>query len=182
VRIYTVGHSTRSAEEFLDLLQAWSVRRLVDVRRYPGSRRHPHFSRERLEPDLDAAGIAYVHAVDLGGRREPAADSPNTAWRSSSFRGYADHMSSAPFREWLARLIGWAAEGDTAIMCAEAVPWRCHRQLIADALVARGVEVLDITAPDRATPHSLSPHARIGPDGRVTYPAGAPPAEQQSLF
>jgi uncharacterized protein (DUF488 family) len=185
VRIYTAGHSTRSAEEFLELLHAWGVRRVVDVRRYPGSRRHPHFSREQLDPALARAGIAYVHAVELGGRRTPAPDSPNSAWRSASFRAYADHMGSAPFQEWLERLIGWAAGGDTAIMCAEAVPWRCHRQLIADALVARGVEVLDITAPDRATPHALSPHARVGADGGVTYPAPsgeAPPDEQQSLF
>jgi uncharacterized protein (DUF488 family) len=171
VRIFTVGHSTRTAEEFLALLHGWGVRRVVDVRRYPGSRRHPHFSRDRLEQDLAAAGIAYVHAVELGGRRTPAPDSPNTAWRSASFRAYADHMGSAAFREWLERLIAWAPAADTAIMCAEAVPWRCHRQLIADALVARGVEVLDITAVDRATPHALSRHARVGPDGRVSYPA-----------
>jgi uncharacterized protein (DUF488 family) len=181
VRILTVGHSTRSAAEFLALLQGHGVRRLVDVRRFPGSRRHPHFSRESLAPALADAGIAYLHALELGGRRTPAADSANDAWRSASFRAYADHMASPAFNEWLLRLMEWAVDGDTVIMCAEAVPWRCHRQLIADALIARGVEVGHITAPDRVAAHTLSPHARVAPDGTVTYPA-RPADGQQSLF
>jgi uncharacterized protein (DUF488 family) len=180
VRIFTVGHSTRSAAEFLALLQTYGIRRLVDVRRYPGSRRHPHFSREQLAPALEGVGIEYVHALELGGRRTPEPDSQNTAWRSASFRAYADHMASAEFQVWLARLAGWAAGSDTAIMCAEAVPWRCHRQIIADALVARGIEVVNITAPDRAADHVLSPHARVGTDGAVTYPG--PSQYQPSLF
>jgi uncharacterized protein (DUF488 family) len=181
VRILTAGHSTRSAAEFLELLQAHGVRRLVDVRRYPGSRRHPHFSREALAPALADAGIAYLHAPELGGRRTPAAGSANDAWRSASFRAYADHMASPAFSEWLDRLTGWAVGGDTVIMCAEALPWRCHRQLIADALVARGIDVRHITAPGRVEPHSLSPHARVAPDGTVTYPA-RPAGGQQSFF
>jgi uncharacterized protein (DUF488 family) len=180
VRIFTVGHSTRSAPEFLALLEAYGIRRLVDVRRYPGSRRHPHFSREQLAPALEGVGIEYVHALDLGGRRTPEPDSQNTGWRSASFRAYADHTASAEFQVWLTRLTGWAAGSDTAIMCAEAVPWRCHRQIIADALVARGIEVVNITAADRASSHLLSPHARVGTDGTVTYPG--PSQYQSSLF
>jgi uncharacterized protein (DUF488 family) len=159
------------------------VRRLVDVRRYPGSKRYPHFSRDALRDSLEAAGIVYLHAPELGGRRTPRPDSPNTAWRSPSFRGYADHMSTGEFQEWLERLIGWAPGGDTVIMCAEAVPWRCHRQLIADALIARGIEVLDIMDEQRADPHALNPSARIAPDGSVTYPGDVSVGgEQGSLF
>jgi uncharacterized protein (DUF488 family) len=155
----------------------------VDVRRYPGSRRYPHFSRDALRGSLEAAGISYLHAPELGGRRAPHPDSPNTAWRSASFRGYADHMGSSEFLEWLERLIGWAPPGDTVIMCAEAVPWRCHRQLISDALIARGVEVLDIMDEKRADPHDLNPSARVAPDGSVTYPGeGSQETPQGSLF
>jgi uncharacterized protein (DUF488 family) len=182
LRIFTIGHSTRTEEEFLGLLRAHGVRRLVDVRRYPGSRRHPQFSRDRLSAVLPDAGIEYVHALELGGRRNSAPDSPNTAWRSASFRAYADHMASEAFGEWLERLLAWAPAGDTAIMCAEAVPWRCHRQLIADALVARGVEVLNITGPGRAEPHVLSGHARVDARGQVTYPAPAAADDQTTLF
>jgi uncharacterized protein (DUF488 family) len=180
MKIYTVGHSTRSAPEFLALLAAHGIRRLVDVRRYPGSRRHPHFAREKLAPALEFEGVTYVHALELGGRRTPAPDSPNTAWRSPSFRAYADHMSSAEFQDWLNRLMEWAPGSDTAIMCAEAVPWRCHRQLIADALVAKGIEVFNITAPGHAAAHELSPHARVAANGTVTYPG--PAHHQHALF
>jgi uncharacterized protein (DUF488 family) len=159
------------------------VRRLVDVRRYPGSRRHPQFSRDALRASLESEGIEYLHAPELGGRRTPLPDSPNTAWRSASFRAYADHMASEEFRSWLARLIGWAPGGDTAVMCAEAVPWRCHRQLIADALVARGVQVMNILSQGRADPHELNPMGRIAPDGSVTYPGVGPENQEQgSLF
>jgi uncharacterized protein (DUF488 family) len=181
MKIFTIGHSTRSADEFLALLVAHGVRRVVDVRRYPGSRRHPQFSRDALAATLAGAGIEYVHAADLGGRREPAPDSPNDAWRSASFRAYADHMASPAFRIWLDRLIAWAPGEDTAILCAEAVPWRCHRQLIADALVARGVDVAHITGAGRADAHALNPHAVVGDDGAVTYPA-KPADGQRSLF
>src|SRR5690606_39960551 len=131
------------------ILRAHGIRRLVDVRRYPGSRRHPHFSREALERSLPADGIAYEHERDLGGRRAPAPDSVNDAWRSASFRAYADYLQTAEFEAALGRLLA-GADVPTAIMCAEAVPWRCHRQLIADVLVARGHEVLDILSAERA--------------------------------
>jgi uncharacterized protein (DUF488 family) len=182
-RIYTVGHSTRSSEELIALLAAHGVRRLVDVRRYPGSRRFPHFSRDALARTLEANRIEYLHAPELGGRRAPLPDSVNTAWRAAAFRGYADHMASEEFRRWLERLIAWAPGADTTVMCAEAVPWRCHRQLIADALVARGVQVLDIFGASEAKNHELSAHARVAADGSVTYPSeSASPDAQESLF
>jgi uncharacterized protein (DUF488 family) len=181
MRIFTIGHSTRTADELLALLRAHGIRRLVDVRRYPGSRRHPQFSRELLSAQLAAAGIEYVHATELGGRRSAQPESANDAWRSTAFRGYADHMASAEFQAWLERLITWAAGSDTAIMCAEAVPWRCHRQLIADALVARRVGVTHIASATRAEAHSLSPHAVVSAAGGVTYPAN-PPETQIGLF
>src|SRR5437870_2302093 len=139
--IYTVGHSTRSLETFLALLAEHQIRLLVDVRRYPASRRYPHFAQEPLAAALEAVGIAYRHDADLGGRRSARKDSANTAWRSAGFRGYADYMETPAFEDALARLRELARARPTAILCAEAVPWRCHRQLIADALVARGEEV-----------------------------------------
>ncbi len=138
--IYTVGHSTRRLEEFLRLLSAHGVEGVVDVRRYPASRRHPHFAREALAGALAAAGIAYRHEPDLGGRRAPRGDSANVGWKDAGFRGYADHMATTAFRAALERLIEFAEARPTAILCAEAVPSRCHRQLIADALTARGVD------------------------------------------
>jgi uncharacterized protein (DUF488 family) len=176
--IYTVGHSTRSLETFLALLAEPSVRLLVDVRRYPASRRYPHFAQEPLAAALAAAGIAYRHDVDLGGRRPAREDSPNTAWRSAAFRGYADYMETAAFEQALARLIVDAPQ-PSAVMCAEAVPWRCHRQLIADALVARGITVRHIVGAGEARDHQLSPHGQVLADGRIRYPA--PPA-QPSLW
>jgi uncharacterized protein (DUF488 family) len=180
--IFTVGHSTRTEEEFIDILRAHGIRRLVDVRRYPGSRRHPHFSRESLARTLPARGIAYEHAPALGGRRTPAADSVNTAWRSASFRAYADYMATPEFQAALAGVTAGADELTTAIMCAEAVPWRCHRQLIADTLIARGHDVQNILSATRAEPHRLNEHARTGADGAVTYPAPTADDAQSSLF
>ncbi|HZF07883.1 MAG TPA: DUF488 domain-containing protein [Thermoanaerobaculia bacterium] len=173
--IYTLGHSTRPLAEFLALLDENGIRLLTDVRRYPASRRHPQFSRPALEASLQAAGIDYVHEPDLGGRRATRPDSPNTAWRVAAFRGYADHMNTPEFQSALARLIArgvGAAARPTAILCAEAVPWRCHRRLIADALVARDVPVLHILGPGRLDPHALHPDARVLPDGNLVYPAG----------
>jgi uncharacterized protein (DUF488 family) len=180
VRILTIGHSTRPLVEFLALLQAHGIRRVADVRRYPGSRRHPHFAREALHTALASEGIEYVHMPDLGGRRSAARDSPNTAWRSASFRAYADYMASETFQRALEPLIDWAAGNETVVMCAEAVPWRCHRQLIADALVARGIEVRHVMTPTSAKVHVLNADARISPDGTITYPAGG--AEQADLW
>jgi len=167
--IFTVGHSTRAQDELIAILREAGVGLLVDVRRFPGSRRHPQFGREALRAGLAAAGIAYRHEPDLGGRREPRPDSPNTAWRVAGFRGYADHMASAEFRAALERLIA-PPDTPTAVMCAEAVPWKCHRQLIADALAARGAEVVHLLGPGQRQIHVLNPNAVASPDGVVVYP------------
>jgi uncharacterized protein (DUF488 family) len=172
--IYTIGHSTREFGPFLDLLRAHGVTRVWDVRRYPVSRRHPQFAQEALARGLAEAGIAYRHEVDLGGRRAARRDSLNTAWRSPAYRGYADYMETAPFQAALARLIAAARPQPTAILCAEAVPWRCHRQLIADALVARGELVGHILDTARLEPHLLSAHAQILGGTLVRYSPGPP--------
>lgn len=178
--LFTVGHSTRSADDFLALLEAHGVRTLVDVRRFPGSRRHPHFNREALASTLERAGIVYVHEEDLGGRRgAPDAASPNAGWRNASFRAYADHTATPAFREALGRLLETPGT-PAAVMCAEAVPWRCHRQLIADAAVALGREVRHILGPGHAEPHALNPMGRVGEDGVVFYPPEG--AAQGDLF
>ena len=168
--LLTVGHSTRPVEEFVDLLKAHGIRRAVDVRTVPRSRRNPQFGIDVLPESLTAAGIDYVHMPSLGGLRHPRPDSTNTGWRNASFRGYADYMQTAEFEQALEELTALAREQPTAIMCAEAVPWRCHRSLIADALTIRGVTVKHIMSPTSAQPHRLTPFARM--DGtRVTYPA-----------
>jgi uncharacterized protein (DUF488 family) len=172
--VFTIGHSTRTIGEFIALLAANGIQLLVDVRRFPGSRRHPQFGRDALAASLAEAGIAYRHEEALGGRRasDPAAGpSPNTAWRVAAFRAYADYMATPPFRAALQRLMADAAERRPVIMCAEAVPWRCHRRLITDALLARGVPVLDIIGPGSPTSAELSPHALVQPDGGLIYPA-----------
>jgi uncharacterized protein (DUF488 family) len=166
--VWTVGHSTRSFDEFLALLQRHGIRQLVDVRTVPRSRRHPHFSADALAATLPANGIAYVHLPALGGLRKPRRDSINLGWTHESFRGYADYMATPAFAQGLAELMSLAAT-PTAIMCAEAVWWRCHRQLIADALVARGYEVRHILSERPAEPHRLTSFARIV-DGDVQYP------------
>jgi uncharacterized protein (DUF488 family) len=165
--IHTIGHSTRAIADFTALLVEAGVRTLVDVRRYPVSRRHPQFSREALRAALLASGIAYRHEVELGGHREPRADSPNTAWKDA-FRGYADHMATAAYQEALARL---ATLERACVMCAEASPTDCHRQLLADALVARGLPVRHLLAPGRAQDHALHPRALVRADGTLVYPA-----------
>jgi uncharacterized protein (DUF488 family) len=167
--LFTIGHSTRPFDEFLALLRAHGVVQVADVRTVPKSRRHPQFAREALERALPEAGVSYRHFADLGGLRKPQADSRNTAWRHDSFRGYADHMETAAFERGVEELMAWSASGPTTIMCAEAVWWRCHRQLIADALVARGVEVRHIMSAGSAPAHSLTSFARVD-GGRVNYP------------
>jgi uncharacterized protein (DUF488 family) len=173
-RIYTIGHSTRSLEEFTALLEQHGIARLADIRRYPGSRRYPHFSGESLQRTLPERGIAYEHFDSLGGRRKPSSDSENGAWKNDQFRGYADHMATAEFRAAVDRLL--ADERSTAVMCAEAVPWRCHRNLLSDDLVRRGIEVIHIVGAGSAHPHALSDMARLKSD-RVTYPP-----EQSTMF
>jgi uncharacterized protein (DUF488 family) len=162
------------------LLTEHGVQVLVDVRRYPASRRHPQFTRDALAASLAGAGIAYVHEPALGGRRAARPDSPHTAWRVEAFRGYADYMETPEFAAALERLKQRAAEATLAILCAEAVPWRCHRRLISDALVAQGLEVLHILGPGRAEPHELDPNARVLPDGGLLY--AGPEGDQPSLF
>lgn len=178
--VYTVGHSTRSLDDFVALLHREGIRALVDVRAFPMSRRHPHFNQESLAVSLGAHGIAYRHAPALGGRRRPRANSPNLAWRNESFRAYADHMSTPSFREAITELIAGAHHVRTTVMCAEAVPWKCHRSLIADALVARGCEVRHVL--DASTDqHDLMDIARVE-NGEITYPAPNTPEPQTELF
>jgi uncharacterized protein (DUF488 family) len=168
-QLFTLGHSTRTWDEFLSLLQSYEISHLVDVRTAPKSRRMPHFDREAMDPALAAAGIGYLHIKDLGGWRRPVPGSLNGGWRSKSFQGYADHMATPAFEQALARLTTVAKEEPTAIMCAEAVPWRCHRMLISDTLLARGWTVLHIAAGARAEPHRMTAFAAVDGD-RVTYP------------
>lgn len=168
--VFTVGHSTRPIEAFIALLTAHEIELLVDVRTVPRSRHNPQFNRDTLPHSLQAAGIAYQHMPDLGGLRHARKDSTNTAWHNLSFRGFADYMETPEFEKGLARLIEESQTRRTAIMCAEAVPWRCHRSLIADALVARGIEVLEISSPVRTPPHKMTPFAKV--EGtKVHYPA-----------
>jgi len=169
--LWTLGHSTRAIQDLLALLAEHQIACLVDVRLVPASRRHPHFAKAALDRELHAAGIAYVHEPRLGGHRKPRPDSPNTFWRVDAFRGYADHMASTEFQAGLQRLVDLAAAARTAYMCAEAVPWRCHRQLISDALVARGHAVRHILGPGQEKEHALPTAARIDADGGVTYPS-----------
>jgi uncharacterized protein (DUF488 family) len=170
VTVYTLGHSTLDVAAFLRLLAAHGIAGIADVRRFPASRRHPHFAREALETTLARAGLAYEWLPALGGRRPPRPDSPNVGWRVPGFRGYADHMDSEEFAGGLARLLELGAARPTAIMCAEAVPWRCHRRLVADALVARGIEVRHVTSPTAADVHTPTSFARFEGD-RIVYDA-----------
>lgn len=178
--LYTVGHSTRTIEELVDLLREHDVERLVDIRRHPSSRRHPHFNREPLAGALESAGLGYRHEERLGGRRGPPdPDSPNDAWRSPGFRAYADHLATPEGRKALKRLEEESRGRTVAVMCAEAVPWRCHRRLVADAMTARDRKVVHILEPGRAELHRLQPEARTGEDGVLVYPARS---RQEELF
>lgn len=174
-RIYGIGHSTRSIEEFIELLRSHGVATVADVRSIPGSRKFPQFNSEPLRRALADAGIEYQRIPLLGGRRSTAIgkSDASAAWRNPSFRAYAEYMQTPEFEEGLRQLLRLARDGPVAVLCAEAVPWRCHRSLIADALVARGIEVDQIISGTRATPHRLTPFAHL--DGtHVTYPAEAP--------
>ncbi len=155
------------------ILKAHGIARLVDVRTIPKSRHNPQFNREALAASLAAVGIEYRHMPGLGGLRKAKPDSINTAWRNASFRGYADYMQTDEFRENLEQLIRLAEERPAAILCAEAVPWRCHRSLVADALVARGIEVTEILSETKAQPHSMTPFARVE-GAQVSYPGNKP--------
>jgi uncharacterized protein (DUF488 family) len=163
----TIGHSNRPLEELIGMLQAHGVTTLVDVRTVPKSRHNPQFNREALPAPLEAAGIAYRHMPGLGGLRHAPKDSTNTGWRNASFRGYADYMQTEEFERNLDELL--AVPGDVAVMCAEAVPWRCHRSLVGDALLVRGVEVQDITSKTRVQAHKLTQWAKVK-GVEITYP------------
>jgi uncharacterized protein (DUF488 family) len=167
--IYTIGHSTRSLEEFIELLRRQQIQLLIDVRTVPRSRRVPHFNSEVLARALRENGINYRHMKELGGLRKPAPNSPNIGWRNMSFRGFADYMQSESFWNGIEEARRCATENITALMCAEAVPWRCHRSLIADALLLKQAEVLHIVSASDVRNHSLTPFAMIRGD-RVIYP------------
>lgn len=167
--IFTIGHSTRPIDEFIALLDKHGIKQLVDIRTIPKSRHNPQFGQEALEEAMTAAGIHYVYLKDLGGLRSSRKDSPNTGWRNKSFRNYADHMQTDAFKEGLKQLLELGEEHPTAIMCAEAVPWRCHRSLVGDALLVRGVTVLDIIGDGAPRPEKLTSFAVV--DGQeITYP------------
>ena len=171
--IWTIGHSTRSADEFLALLHGNAIAGLADVRTIPRSRRHPHFAREALSERLNEEGIEYRHFAPLGGLRKPRPDSPNGAWRNEAFRGYADHMLTSEFAASVGELLEFGQRRNVVVMCAEAVWWQCHRMLLSDALVAREVDVKHIMSPsgrNALQPHRLTPFAQIRADGQVWYP------------
>ena len=180
--IYTIGHSTRSADDFVALLTRAGIRRVYDIRTFPGSRRYPHFNAEVLANRLRAEGIAYEHHPELGGRRRPSPDAPPTAWRNEGFRGYAEYMRTNAFRQAIDQLMLAGNDMPTAIMCSEAVPWRCHRTMVSDALVARGVDVQHLLDA-KTTSHTLTSFAVIDGD-EVHYPPagelGQPELELES--
>ena len=167
--IYTTGHSTRPIETLIAMLRAFGIELVVDVRTAPRSRRNPQYGQEALAQSLGAAGIRYLAMSSLGGWRRARASSPNTGWRNAGFRGYADYMLTDEFQHAVEELIALAREQRTAILCAEAVPWRCHRWLIADALVVRGVRVEHIMNETRAQAHRVTPWARVC-GTRISYP------------
>ena len=168
--IRTIGHSTRPVVELIEMLKAHGVKRLIDVRTLPKSRHNPQYNREALEPVLRDAGIGYEHMKDLGGLRHPRKDSPNTGWRNESFRGYADYMQTPEFASALEKLVAAAAQEPVAVMCAEAVPWRCHRSLIADALTARAYPVEHIMSATKSDRHTMTSFAKVEGTS-ITYPA-----------
>ena len=172
-KVLTVGHSTRPIEVFLELLAGHGVTQLVDVRTLPRSRHNPQFNQAALPISLAAVNIGYAHASGLGGFRPTTAYSSNTGWRNLSFRGYADYMQTTDFAANLASVIELARTDRVALMCAEAVPWRCHRSLIADALLVHGVAACEIVSPKRLQPHKLTPFARVRGD-EITYPFAEP--------
>ena len=178
--IWTIGHSTRTSDEFIQLLKANAIAAVADVRRFPGSRRLPHFNQEPFAEALAKCGIEYAHFPELGGRRRARADSPNTAWRNEAFRGYADYMMTEEFRAGIGRLLKFARTRPTVIMCAEALWWQCHRGLISDYLKVRGWKILHIMGPGKAEEHPYTSAATIV-SGNLSYRAeGELPLSQQN--
>ena len=171
--IFTLGHSTLPIERFIELLQTYGIQRLVDIRTIPRSRYNPQFNETALTECLTARNLEYVHIRELGGLRHARRDSPNAGWRNGSFRGYADYMQTAEFQTAVEKLIRMSRERRVAIMCAEAVPWRCHRSLVADALNVRGIPVVEILPDSSCRMHKLTPFAQV--EGvRITYPPEQP--------
>jgi uncharacterized protein (DUF488 family) len=179
-RIFTVGHSTRTSAELLALLRDAAIELLIDVRRFPASRRHPHFAGAALEASLRSAGIAYRHEPDLGGHRKPRGGTRNAGLNEEPFRAYADHMASPAFRRAVDRLRRDACARTSVVMCAEASPERCHRKLLADHLASFGLPVVHLLRPDARAEHRISPLARVGADGLLRYPE--PGGRQLDLF
>jgi uncharacterized protein (DUF488 family) len=178
--VLTIGHSTRTLDEFINLLKAYKVTLVIDVRSVPRSRHNPQFNKETLPDTLKNAGVKYVHMPDIGGLRRAKPDSVNTAWRNKSFRGYADYMQTKEFTENLLHIIAFARENRVALMCAEALPWRCHRSLIADALVVRHIRVEHILTAENSVRHRLSEWAHV--EGtKITYPLFTKETPQRRL-
>jgi uncharacterized protein (DUF488 family) len=174
--VFTIGHSNRPLEDFLEILKAYGIRRVIDIRTIPRSRHNPQFNREELRRSLHAAKIAYVHLKKLGGLRHARPDSKNLGWHNASFRGFADYMQTEEFQLGLERVLKLTATKPSALMCAEAVPWRCHRSLVADALLVRHVPVSHILGRSRAQPHTLTPFARVR-GKQIRYPTDVPEAD-----
>jgi len=167
--VYTIGHSTRPVAEFIEIIRAFGIKKVIDVRTIPKSRHNPQFNEELLRESLKAVRIGYLRMKGLGGLRHAREDSPNKAWRNASFRGFADYMQTEEFEQNLGKLVEEAGKQATVIMCAEAVPWRCHRSLIGDALLIRGVSVVHIMGINSIRDHNLTPWAQVE-DGRISYP------------
>lgn len=167
--IFTIGHSTRPIEKFVLILQSYGIRKLVDIRTIPKSRRYPQYGEENLKQSLEEAGVAYVQMRELGGLRPAVKNSENKGWNNQSFRNYADYMQTDEFRKGVEDLYEKSKETTTVMMCAEAVPWRCHRRLVGDALLVRGVEVMDIFDEKNVKPHTLTSFAVVEGD-KITYP------------
>jgi uncharacterized protein (DUF488 family) len=175
--VCTIGHSNRTIEEFIGLLKQNGVACVLDIRTVPKSRHNPQFGQDILPDSLSAAGIGYRHLAGLGGLRRPHKDSPNAGWRNTSFRGYADYMQTDEFAQNVDAVAALARTTRCALMCAEAVPWRCHRSLVADALLLRDIPVEHIIGPQKRRPHTLTPFARVD-GGRITYPPGEEQEEE----
>lgn len=167
--VYTIGHSTRTIEAFIDILKAYEIKQVVDIRTIPRSRHNPQFNKDTLPESLKKAKIMYVHIAGLGGLRHAFQDSVNKAWRNASFRGYADYMQTDDFKTGLERVIGLSKKRKIVLMCAESVPWRCHRSLVADALLIRNIQTMDIFSPTISKNHVLTPWATVR-GKRITYP------------
>lgn len=169
VVVFTIGHSTRPVDDFIAMLKDHAVNKLIDVRTVPRSRHNPQFNKESLPDTLSAAGISYLHMPGLGGLRHPKKDSPNTGWRNASFRGFADYMQTDEYSENMDRLVELAKGAHIALMCAESLPWRCHRSLIADALQVRGIKVMHIMSPKSCKDHEMTPWIKVH-GLKITYP------------